>query len=62
MAKKILNHNDFEVPDVFKYLKLMNSIDGMKCRASSMEDFLDIDLVMEAFQVQTCFRLRRVIR
>lgn len=33
----------------------------MKCKASTVEDFTSIDQVIEAIQVQTCYRLRRII-
>lgn len=40
---------------------MMNSIDGMKCKATKMEDFLQIDVVEEAIKVQICYRLKRLL-
>lgn len=61
-AKKILKDSETYIPVVFKYLKMIKDIDGMKCKATEEKDFLDLDVVMEAMQVQICFRLRRILQ
>lgn len=33
----------------------------MKCKASKVEDFMQIDVVEEAIKVQICYRLKRLM-
>lgn len=39
----------------------MKNLDSYKCKAKTVEDFLDIDVIAEAIEVQICFRIKRLI-
>jgi len=51
MAGKVIKGKTNEVLPIFKYLELMKNVDKMKCKATKMEDFLDIDQIVEAISV-----------
>lgn len=59
MANKVIDGD--EVIPIFQYLHFINKIDGMKCKATRSEDFLDLDLVQELLTVQVCFKVKRII-
>jgi len=40
---------------------MIKDVDSMKCKASKVEDFMQIDVVEEAIKVQICYRLKRLL-
>ncbi len=40
---------------------MINHVDKVKCKATKMEDFLELDQVIEAIQVQICYRLKIIV-
>lgn len=50
-----------KVHPFFHYLEKINNLDSYKSKAKSVEDFLDVDQLEEAIQVQICYRIKRLI-
>jgi uncharacterized radical SAM superfamily Fe-S cluster-containing enzyme len=62
VATIYLNNKDTsKLLPCFKYLEMIRRFDQLKCKATTIEDFMSIDQVNEAIQVQTCYRLKQII-
>ena len=51
LTKQILKGKTQEMLPIFEYLKAINDLGKYKCKASSKEDFLDVELLEEAVKV-----------
>lgn len=61
VAEKVTKGETNGLLPIFKYLEMINRIESVKCKASKVEDFLDINQVLEAIQAQNCYRLKRLL-